>query len=290
MISGEELRTVVLPDGRQLSFAQWGAPGDPALIFMHGWPGSRLGGRLLASAARRANVRLIVPDRPGMGRSDPHPGRSLLDGARDTAALADRLGLDRFAVVGYSGGAGFALACAFLLPDRLSHVAVASGLGPLETRQVRRALPSHLRLTFSVVGSFPGFARLPATLISEGVRRFPGLVAFQACLLACAEDRRVLARPRVAETLRAEYEEAFRQGTAGVEAEAGLFARPWGFPLDSLPGGIHVYHGDADRFVPVEMGRHLARTLPDARFHLLAGAGHFWIVDRFVEALDRWAR
>ena len=290
MISGQELGTVVLPDGRQMSFAVWGDLGDPAVIFLHGWPGSRLCGRLIAPAAVRAKVRLIVPDRPGIGRSDPRPGRSLLDGARDTAALADGLGLDRFAVVGYSGGAGFALACAFLVPDRLAHVAVVSGLGPLDVPGARRALPPHLRAIFSLVRTFPGFARLPAALLSQGVRRFPDLLVLQTLLASCVEDRRILARSWVVDAMRAEHTEAFRQGPAGVAEESCIFSRPWGFPLDALPRGIHLYHGDADRFVPVEMGRTVTAFLPDARLHVKSGAGHFWFVDGFEDVLGDWAR
>ncbi len=288
MVSSEDLRTVVLPDGRQLAFAAWGSPGDPAMIFMHGWPGSRLCGRLLASAAAAKKVRLIVPDRPGMGRSDPQPGRSLLDMARDTAALADALDLDRFAVAGYSGGGPYALACAFLFPDRLSHVAVVSGLGPLASREALALLPPHLKMTFSLSRSLPAVARLPAGMISMGIRRLPELVGLQACLAASVEDRRVLARRAVFEALRAEYTEAFRQGSGAVADEVRLFSRPWGFPLEALPLEIRLYHGDGDRFIPVEMSRNLARGLPSARFQLMPGAGHFWIVDGFSHVLDGW--
>ncbi len=285
-----DLQTMSLPDGRRISFAAWGRAEDPPVILMHGWPGSRLCGRLLADAAEAQRVRLIVPDRPGMGRSDPKPARTLLGGARDTAALADCLGLDRFAVVGYSGGAPYALACASLFPERLLHTAVVSGLGPLEDRSSRSVLPPHLKMIFSLSRQVPGFARLPARMISFGVRRLPEVVALQARLQAAGEDRRVLARKPVFDGLRAEYTEAFRQGSRPVADEVRIYTSPWGFPLTALRPRIHIYHGDADRFIPAAMGRELARRLPAARCLILPDAGHFWIVDHFGAVLKDWKR
>jgi pimeloyl-ACP methyl ester carboxylesterase len=285
MTRGSDFCTVRLPDGRQLAYGSWGDPGGSPVILMHGWPGSRLCGRLVASAAVAETVRLIVPDRPGMGRSDPRPGRSLLDWADDIAALADALGLGRFSLVGYSGGVPYALACAFRLPDRLTHVALVSGLGPLHTRQGLSALPLHLKTVFSLSRHLPGFALLPAGLISLGIRRVPEAVALQARWTAGGEDRRVLARKAVFESLREEYLEAFRQGVFPVADEVRITSRPWGFPLAGLPAGIHLYHGDADRFVPVAQTRALARALPSCRCRIVPGAGHFWLVDHFAQVL-----
>lgn len=285
MQGGDDLRTVVLPDGRQLAFAEHGNPAGPAWVFMHGWPGSRLCGRWLAGHAADLGIRLLVPDRPGMGQSDPLPGRTLLDGARDTALLADRLGLDRFAVAGYSGGGPYALACAFLFPERLTHAVVMSGLAPLDTRRALSLLPPHLRAAFSLARVAPGFARVPAGIIALGVRRLPELVVLQACLSASVEDRRVLARRPVFEAFRAEYREAFRQGAGGVADEVRLFARPWGFPPGEITAAVGLVHGEQDRFVPSGMGRLLAEALPGARLRLLPEAGHFWIVDRFARVL-----
>jgi len=286
MMAAPEEGTLTLPGGRCITYAAWGSPGDPPVFVMHGWPGSRLCGQLLAGAAAARRVRLIAADRPGMGRSDPQPGRTLLEGARDTAALADARGRDRFAVGGYSGGAPDALACAFLYPERLLHAAVVSGLGPLDDPSDRRVLPPHLRTVFSLARQAPGLARMPAGMLSFAVRRFPAAVALQARWRAQGDDRRVLARKPVFLGLRAEYVEAFRQGQGPVADEVRLYTRPWGFPLAAVRAPVCLYHGEADRFIPAAVGRGLAGRLPAARFQSLPGAGHFWIVDHFERVLE----
>src|SRR5204862_12764 len=88
--------------------------------------------RLTGPPGEGVNVRVVTPDRPGIGGSDPSPGRRVLDWADDVAALADRLELDRFAVLGHSGGGPFAAACAHRLPDRVSALGIACGFAPMD--------------------------------------------------------------------------------------------------------------------------------------------------------------
>src|SRR5215469_3490909 len=106
----------------------WGAPKGRPVFLLHGTPGSRRGPRPRASVLYRLGVRLIGYDRPGYGASDRRPGRQVGDAAADVRAIADALGLDRFAVVGRSGGAPHALACAALLSGRVTRVAAMVGL------------------------------------------------------------------------------------------------------------------------------------------------------------------
>ena len=126
----ERDRIVRLADGRALAYAEWGAPDGFPVFGFHGSPGSRRT-HLGEEAPRSADVRLILPDRPGFGLSDPQPGRALLDWPRDVAALADHLGVDRFAVYGFSGGGPYALACAWAMPERVTAAAVVGGEGPI---------------------------------------------------------------------------------------------------------------------------------------------------------------
>ena len=109
-------RVLRLADGRRLGFAEYGASGGQPLLFFHGTPGARLVAGFAHQSALRLNVRLIAPERPGFGRSDFQAGRRILEWPDDVAALADALGLERFAVAGVSGGAPYALACAWRLP------------------------------------------------------------------------------------------------------------------------------------------------------------------------------
>ncbi|MGI4944133.1 MAG: alpha/beta fold hydrolase, partial [Janthinobacterium lividum] len=97
-----------------ISVEEYGDPAGPPVLYFHGWPASRLEAGLIPDLS----VRLLALDRPGYGRSTPQPGRTLLDWPADVAAVADRLGLAKFHVVGLSGGGPYAAACALALPDR----------------------------------------------------------------------------------------------------------------------------------------------------------------------------
>src|SRR5215212_10651995 len=110
------------PDGRALAYVERGAEDGTPVIVSHGTPGSRLARHPDPEIYERHGVRAVAYDRPGYGRSDPQPGRSVADATADIAAIADELGFDRFAVVGGSGGAPHALACGALLGDRVVRV------------------------------------------------------------------------------------------------------------------------------------------------------------------------
>jgi len=116
-----------LKDGRRLGYAEFGVPNGKPLFHFHGYPGSRLEGKLLHETAAKCGVRLIAIDRPGMGFSDVKPNRSILDWPGDVAELADSIGIDRFAVEGVSGGGPYSAACAYRIADRITKAGIVSG-------------------------------------------------------------------------------------------------------------------------------------------------------------------
>jgi pimeloyl-ACP methyl ester carboxylesterase len=110
------------------------AVGDPEgfpVLYFHGTPGSRLdlasGDDLVASAG----VSLLSFDRPGYGGSSASPF-GLCSVARDALAVADQLGVERFARLGLSGGDPFALATGVVGVDRVTRIGTPSGAGPFQ--------------------------------------------------------------------------------------------------------------------------------------------------------------
>lgn len=121
-----------LPSGRTLGYARYGVAIStlPPTFYFHGFPSSRLEGRNVSKKLQEAGLTMIAVDRPGFGTSSPHPGGSLINHAEDIGALATQLGLEKYAILGMSGGGPYALACAKVLPkDRLVGVAVVAGAG-----------------------------------------------------------------------------------------------------------------------------------------------------------------
>jgi pimeloyl-ACP methyl ester carboxylesterase len=98
-----------------------GTSGSPAAVFWHhGSPNIGSPPEPLFAAAEASGLHWISYDRPGYGGSSPHDGRTVASAAADVAAIADALGIGRFAVLGHSGGGPHGLACAALLPERVT--------------------------------------------------------------------------------------------------------------------------------------------------------------------------
>jgi pimeloyl-ACP methyl ester carboxylesterase len=276
-----EHSALVLPGGRLLGFAEFGDVGGFPLISFHGWPGSRLQSLRYADAARRAGVRLIAPDRPGFGLSDPMPGRTMLDWPDDVAALAAALGIGEFAVLGVSGGGAYALATAARLADRVTAVGLFSCWGPLEMlppcRRPRlgRCHPTVARHTSRAIVRVLGSVarRHPRASVSLGHRFLP----------RC--DREVVAMPEIAELSARDLATALAQGTGGVFHDALLLAAPWGVDWSRVTAPVRLWHGERDTIAPVEAARALANHLPHCRATFLRGEGHYAVVPRAAELL-----
>jgi pimeloyl-ACP methyl ester carboxylesterase len=274
-------RTVRLPDGRRLGYAQWGDSGGGPLLFFHGWPGSRLEGRLGDEAAKASRVRLIALDRPGMGLSDFQPRRAFVDWPDDVVQLADALGLERFAVLGISGGGPYAAACAWKLSDRLTRAGIVSSLAPLNVSGAIAGMGRRNRLTFQLVGHVAVLRRILMAAVAASVARSPDRVLERG--VAATVDKSYLRRPDVREILAKSLSEAFRSGSSGPAWEMGLYARPWGFPLEDIRRPVDLWHGEQDANAPVGMGRHLAASIPECRARFYPGEGHLHFVDRLPE-------
>ena len=264
-----------LRDGRRLGYAEFGDPRGKPVLFFHGYPGSRWDGAETGHAAERVGVRLIAPDRPGMGLSDYQPKRRLLDWPTDVLELASALGLERFAVIGYSGGGPYALACASQLDTRLSAVGVIAGIGPLtEPGAVDGMVKNNVRL-FQLARRTPWLLRLIFSLN----RRMDSLKLLQAAVPQMpAVDQAVMRQPGVLAGMAKDYSEAFRQGARGVVHEGALYASEWGFKLGEVTRPVRLWQGEQDTNVPAALGRFQARHLPDCQATFYPADGHISII------------
>jgi len=245
--------------------------------------------RSIDAAGRATGARLIAVDRPGMGLSDPKPGRTLLDWPRDVAELADSLGIDRFAVAGVSGGGPYAAACLQVIPERLISVGVISGMGPLDVPQHRRAMAPRYRALFAIAG-WGG----PAWSI---VSRAAGLTAAYwptGFLDWASRNEPAIERSKsMLRAVRVGTLEAFRNGIRGPADDVRVLAQPWGFAPQPSGVPVHLWHGDRDTIVPAVMMQTLAERVSATRAEIISGAGHFWgllnaetIISALIESND----
>ncbi len=273
-----------LADGRLLGYGDFGDPSGTPIMLFHGFPGSRLTAAIGHEAAARAGVRVIAPDRPGMGLSTFQPGRGILDWPGDVTQLADALGLGTFAVAGISGGGPYAAVCALRLGERLSGAAIISGVAPFDAPDATAGMNRMNRLLFTVAGHAPWLARLPMLLFQFALRS-PERAIDRAIGAMPAPDAAIMRRPDVRTMFAADLVEAFRGGGRGPAWELALYARPWGFRLEDIAMEVHLWQGEADKNVPVAMGRYQAAAIPNCRATFYPGEGHLLIIDRMEEIL-----
>lgn len=275
---------LTLPDGRRLAFTEYGAADGRPILYCHGFPGSRHEAAFADGTAARIGVRLVAADRPGMGGSDYQPGRRLLDWPDDVRALANHLGLERFAVVGVSGGAPYALACVFALPGMARSAAIVSGVGPpAAVRDAPAGTTSGLVLR--LVGWMPWTASLLSPLVSAFVRGRSALLFRLMATRAATADRRILGDPAFRATLGASLGTAFEQGSRGAAADLRLLSAPWSFPISEIRAPVDLWHGEDDRVVSISMGHYLARALPECRATFLPDEGHYSLISRHVDRI-----
>ncbi len=282
-------QSVHLADGRVLGYAEYGPPEGSPLFLFHGLPGSRLAAPEMWPG-EPGTVRVIAPDRPGMGTSTFQPGRRLTDWADDVRQLADSLGIRRFHVAGFSGGGPHALAVAHGLPGRVIAVGSIAGAGPAGTRDTRKALkrasPTN-RLIFALARTAPGLLWPLIAQHAHAARRHPGKVIDSTTRDRSLPeaDRQAMTGPALRERMMGAAFEAFRQGVRGTVHEAHICAQPWGFDPVTIKPPVRIWHGDQDTNVPVAMARYLAEVIPGSSLTIYPGEGHLIVPKHWPEIL-----
>ncbi len=282
-------RTIRLADGRLLGYREFGNPSGHPVFLFHGIPGSRCGAELVADLAARHGLRVIGVDRPGIGLSTFQPRRTFLDWPHDVEALADTLGLERFGVVGNSGGAAYVAACAARFPERLTFSGIISGMGPLEAPGELRTLPlSRIdHLLVRIAQRSPQLAcRAAAPILAHRINPDrPGVLERMRREMAPA-DVKLLEQPRIVKTLFRDAAEALKQGALGVTWDLLLYTRPWGFRLDEITVPVYLWHGEADVTVPPRFGRVLAAAIPGCHATYWPGEGHLMMISHASQIID----
>jgi len=273
-----------LRDGRKLVYAQYGRPDGLPFLYCHGFPGSRLEPHFSAAAASRHGLRLISVDRPGFGGSDFQPRRRVLDFPPDALELMRHLAIRRFGVVAASGGAPYALACGYALPEHVTRLGIVCGVGPGAPAHDRR-VPSMERVVLALARKVPGAARLLCAAAGTAVRHAPGVIL--RMLGASSPDTRLLAHHRVRDALVASMREAFRAGSRGVARDLLLLTHPWGFRPEEVSVKVHLWHGELDRVVPASATRRFERMLPRCSARYYPTEGHYSIVLNHLDDILR---
>jgi pimeloyl-ACP methyl ester carboxylesterase len=285
-------QSIMLADGRRLGYDEYGPSDGKPLFYFHGTPSSRKDWRTLGNEGlpEKLGVRVIVADRPGMGLSSFQRGRRIGDWSADVAALADALKIERFAMLGYSGGGPYVLACAQKIPQRLTAAGVAAGEGPADQPGIYEGINPQALQFMRTAREKPWQFRLTWGMVCAMTRYTPGLLARRGGFFTgLPEADKVVTQkhPELSQALYAAMIESVRSGTRGPQWDAALAVSPWDFPIDSISIPVYLWQGECDRNVSPAAGRYFARTIPQCRATFLPGEGHVSLAVNHLEQILR---
>lgn len=276
---------VMVDGGRRLAYRVAGPDDGFPVLFFHGLAQSRLTMHPDESIVEKLGIRLIVPDRPGVGLSDPCRRRRLRQWPADVTALADHLECPRFAIFGHSAGAPYVVSCAHAMPERVLSATIVSGMSEPSVRLCRALFASEFWKITLFLFLLPPLTR---PVLSAGIRysRPRAAAVFERHLANLPPaDRAAMADPAVKQMRIDSMLEAFRQGAEGVCEDVAILRRSWGLDFSSIQVPVRILHGEEDPIVNVSLGRELARRLPDCQLECRPGVGHNMLFSQWEEIL-----
>jgi pimeloyl-ACP methyl ester carboxylesterase len=284
-IADRSARVLQMEDGRRIGYAEYGAPDGHPVIVLHGTPGSRTLFASMADVARKMGFRIIAPDRAGYGLSDPYHHETLSDTAHDIQALANGLGINRFYLVGFSGGGPHALAAALLMKDRVQQVALISPVGLVsDTEYVSMTSLQHF--IFSYLGHSPVAARTYFHSVRSMITWLPHSSDMLVTQYATDTDRAILNQCGLRRSLGTSMREGLNRSVEGAVQDLRLYCGPWDLALHQLQTPVSIWQGSDDTIVPPDAAYRLADVLPNCRLEVIDDMGHYWLFGSFERILD----
>jgi pimeloyl-ACP methyl ester carboxylesterase len=251
---------MVAGDGRRVGYRLYGADALPALLYLHGAPGSRAEvGLYDLDLLESRGVRAVAVDRPGYGATDPLDDLDRLARTKDAVAVAEHLGMAQFAVQGTSAGGQYALACAVLVPDRVQAVILTTAGGRISEEADLAGMPEDIAAGWRHELRDPGGSRAATEAEVAQLRADPMAVLRQWTSDWPADERDWLESHSRA--LTEDMAQATRQGDVGYWLDGQATVQPWRFDVADIRAPIHVFHGDSDSLAPLLL---LRRTLAPA--------------------------
>lgn len=271
---------IKLKDGRTLGYSEFGNAQGKPLLYFHGGVSSRLDIAFADKFCQFNNIRIIAPDRPGIGISDRQPDRTLLDWADDTEQLLNHLEIERLPLLGWSLAGAYVCACLYKHPQRFSLAATVGGaspiLPPVKVKEMGLALDQWLL-------TCPKSLEWALALFIEASARLPGSVVRGLMLNELrGPDKEIVAEMSEADAI-AFIIEATRQGGMGIIDDYRAMSHDWGFQLSDVSHPLTLWFGEEDNICPVSMPKYVQQHMPYTTLHMVPGLGHFLLHRKLKE-------
>ncbi len=280
------VRELGRPGQRILGVTEFGDPeGHPVLAF-HGIPGTRLMFRVTDQIARDLGLRIIASDRPGFGRSTPQPGRKLQDWLPEVDAILDAYEIDRFSLIGVSGGAPFAVATAAAYGTRVPAMILFGPVGPVQDLKESISLNRRERLIFLQAPQIGWLLRASLLPMNTLFRIAPRIKYDLFLRLLPKADRIIMDNPAIRAQVIDDVGESLKQGGEGMRSDLRIFSEPWHVNFDQIGARTVLWQGMIDNIVPVQAALRLGALIPDCTVHKIASGGHFWVYENIELVLS----
>lgn len=274
---------MILHDGRTLGFAECGDPNGYPVFFFHGATGSRLQAADFHQAALAKHCRFFGVDRAGIGTSSNNKQHTLLSWADDIRQLADHLNINQFSIVAHSGGAPFAMACCYAIPERINRVAIVSGMAPTLIPAANQGLSRGMKIIHILIRNIPGMSwlvmKIHQLMLSNPDRLKKTLQQLPE------SDRIILENPAHWRSLINASTEAFRQGVKGPALEFQLILRQWGFDLNQITCPVTIWYGQLDSQAPLSHAKIYEHLLPNSVLRISVKDGHLSMLYNHTEEI-----
>lgn len=280
-------KTIELSDGRILGYAEYGDTLGYPIIYFHGGQESRLSSKFMDSIAKKTNIRIISPDRPGVGISTFQDNRQFIDWGNDMAQLADSLSLSKYSVFGLSGGAPHVLACIIADSSRIENASIISGATPYNYKGTLKDMwfPVKLIHWFAtwkndkqlrkfIQNDFDGLVNKPEMRIKQFQKHLP------------KPDRKLMKEsPEYGWEFIEGSKESYNQGVEAVVQEWKLYVTDWEMDLKTIHFPINLWYGSADKMAPVNRGNYYKNELPNSVLKVIDNEGHFSLIRNHLEEI-----
>jgi pimeloyl-ACP methyl ester carboxylesterase len=279
--------SIKLPDGRVLGYAEYGDSLGYPIFYFHGGQESRLSSKFMDSTAKKLNIRIISPDRPGVGISTFQENRQFLDWGNDIAELADFLGLNKYSIFGLSGGAPHVLACLISDSSRIENASIVSGATPYDYKGTLKGMwfPVKLIHWFAswkndkqlrkfMQNDFDGLVNKPEKRIKQFQNYLP------------APDKKLMTEhPEYGWEFIEGSKESYKQGIDAVVQEWKLYVSDWKMELSLIHSPVSLWYGSSDKMAPTYRGHYYKKELPNSKLKVIDNEGHFSLIRNHLEEI-----
>lgn len=277
-MAGDVFPFILLPDGRKLSYQVYGAADGCPVFYFHGTPSSSSEAQLIDNEILVNNqIRLIAIDRPGIGMSDFQKKRTFYNWAKDVEEVANKLGIDKFSILGFSGGGPYVAGCAALIPERLTSALIVSGAWQMNVKEAQQHIYESVRLFWKVAAKAPfllpyilkGMQTDTEEVTEKDVETWKHKAA-EVDFNFLNQNNRI-----------GHSKKAGMYGLANVNGttwDVLMYLRQWDFDPAKISFPITILHGLKDRNVPLALVEKYAAIITNSTLKLYENEGHYSIL------------